>query len=74
MRATVDANHQATCNLVISYTLYHVPSVQVSPVFVQSFPTPLVVGQAAAGNKTCIYAYAATMPHWTVNGSGFLGK
>lgn len=65
---------QATCDLTISFTLYHVPSVQVSPVFVQSFPTPLVVGQPAAGTETCIYAYAATTPHWTVNGSGFLGN
>lgn len=65
---------QATCDLTISFTLYHVPSVQVSPVFVQSFPTPLVVRQAAAGSKTCIYAFSATTPHWTVNGSGFLGK
>jgi hypothetical protein len=64
---------QATCNSTISYTLYHVPGVQVSPVFVQSFPTPLVIPRAV-GTKTCVYAYIDSSAHWTVNGSGFLGK
>jgi hypothetical protein len=42
-------------------------------VFVQSFPTPLVVSRAA-GTKTCVYAYTDSSAHWTVNGSGFFGK
>jgi hypothetical protein len=63
----------ATCNNTITYTLYHVPSVQVSPVFVESFPTPLVVPRVT-GTKTCVYAYMESAPFWTVNGSGFLGK
>lgn len=62
----------ATCNSSsITYTLYHVPGIQSSPVFVQSFPTPLVIPRPATGQKTCLYAY--TPGTWTVNGSGFLG-
>jgi hypothetical protein len=56
------------------YTLFHVPSIAPSPVFVESFPTPLVVPRAAAGTKTCLFAYVDTNLAWTVNGSGFLGR
>jgi hypothetical protein len=65
---------QASCTQSISYTLYHVPAVQSSPVFVESFPTPLVIARPAAGNRTCVYAYVGTTAPWTVNGSGFLGS
>jgi hypothetical protein len=46
---------------------------QSSPVFVQSFPTPLVIPAPASGQKTCLYADIDTNVAWTVNGSGFLG-
>jgi hypothetical protein len=63
---------QASCNNTITFTLYHVPGVQSSPVFVQSFPTPLVVPHPATGQKTCLYGYVGTNATWTLNGSGFL--
>jgi hypothetical protein len=66
---------QSTCGLLTagSYTAYHVPGVQTSPVFVQSFTTPLVIPKPAAGQKMCLLALMGSTPHWTVNGSGYLG-
>jgi hypothetical protein len=68
------ASSEANCTNSITFTLYHVPGVQSSPVFVQSFPTPLVIPRPASGQKTCLYGYMGTTPVWTVNGSGFLGS
>lgn len=65
---------QATCSPDVSYTLYHVPGMQTSPVFVESFPTPLVIARPATGQKTCLFALIDTTAAWTVNGSGFLGS
>jgi len=61
---------QATCALAISYTLFHVPGVQTSPVFVESFPTPLVIARPATGQKTCVYAYIDTSSVWTSTAPG----
>lgn len=65
---------QASCTSSYSYTLYHVPNVPTGQVFVESFPTPLVVPHPATGAKNCLYAFITSAAAWTVNGSGFLGQ
>jgi hypothetical protein len=39
------------CGANSTYTLYHVPAMQTSPVFVATFPTPLVI-RPAAGKRS----------------------
>jgi hypothetical protein len=70
-------NSATTCPGINLGTPFHIGAMQRSPVFVQTFPTPLAL-RPVPGTKMClsatIYAGSNVSDVWVVNGSGFTGS